>query len=155
MRETEKAYIAGFLDGDGSIMALIEPHKECRFGYRIRVMLKFAQQDISSSILRYIAKLMPGGHISGKSSKQGREYVIRNQNRIRQVLRLLAPYVKLKNQQLKLSLQLIDKLRDINTANDFMNAAKIADKIASLNTRSRSRRKNTSLNIHLKYPPND
>lgn len=61
MRETEKAYISGFLDGDGSTMALIEPHKECRFGYRIRVMLKFAQQETSIDILHYLKKQLSAG----------------------------------------------------------------------------------------------
>jgi replication initiation and membrane attachment protein DnaB len=154
MNETEKAYIAGFLDGDGSIMALIEPHKECRFGYRIRIMLKFAQHETSASILRYIVKMLGTGHV-GKSTKQVRECVIRDQKQIEQILNLLLPYVRLKNQQVQLALQLIKKLRGITDGADFRESAKIADKIANLNLRSRSRRKNTSKSIHLRYPRND
>ena len=154
MNETEKAYIAGFLDGDGSIMAIIEPHKECRFGYRIRVMLKFAQHETSANILSYIMSLLGAGHV-GKSTKQVRECVIRDQKQIEQILSSLLPYVKLKNQQVRLALQLIEKLRHINKKADFLESAKMADKIANLNLRSRSRRKNTSETIHLRYPRND
>ena len=36
--EVNKAYLAGFLDGDGAIMALLERHPAKRFGFRVRVM---------------------------------------------------------------------------------------------------------------------
>lgn len=45
--EVERAYVAGFLDADGAIMAIIERHREKRFGFRIRVMLKITQRDRS------------------------------------------------------------------------------------------------------------
>ena len=51
MTEVEKAYVAGFLDGDGSIRAHIVPHSECRFGYAIRVIVKFSQHEDNNEIL--------------------------------------------------------------------------------------------------------
>jgi len=46
--EVEKAYIAGFLDADGAIMAFIEPHREKRFGFCVRVPAGLALGDLVS-----------------------------------------------------------------------------------------------------------
>jgi len=41
--EVHKAYLAGFIDGDGAIMALLERHPAKRFGLRVRVWVKATQ----------------------------------------------------------------------------------------------------------------
>ncbi len=41
MSDEDKAYIAGFLDGDGSIMAQLVFRKDYRLGYQIRVSIVF------------------------------------------------------------------------------------------------------------------
>ena len=41
--EVQKAYLAGFIDGDGAIMALLERHPAKRFGFRVRVWVKATQ----------------------------------------------------------------------------------------------------------------
>ena len=43
--EVERAYIAGFLDADGAIMAVIEPHTGKQHGFRVRLSLKVTQHD--------------------------------------------------------------------------------------------------------------
>jgi len=48
--EVQKAYLAGFIDGDGAIMALLERHPTKRFGFRVRVWVKatqLRQQDVA------------------------------------------------------------------------------------------------------------
>jgi hypothetical protein len=41
--EVHKAYLAGFIDGDGAIMALLERHPAKRFGFRVRIWVKATQ----------------------------------------------------------------------------------------------------------------
>src|ERR1700716_3316267 len=41
--EVQKAYLAGFIDGDGAIMALLERHPAKRFGFRVRIWVKATQ----------------------------------------------------------------------------------------------------------------
>jgi hypothetical protein len=41
--EVQKAYLAGFIDGDGTIMALLERNPAKRFGLRLRVWVKVTQ----------------------------------------------------------------------------------------------------------------
>ena len=35
--EVERAYLAGLIDADGAIMAVIERHKETKFRFRVRI----------------------------------------------------------------------------------------------------------------------
>ena len=46
--EVERAYLAGLIDGDGAIMAVIEPHNEKKFRFRVRIELKITQKDRES-----------------------------------------------------------------------------------------------------------
>jgi len=41
--EVQQAYRAGFIDGDGAIMALVERHPARRFGFRVRIWVKATQ----------------------------------------------------------------------------------------------------------------
>jgi hypothetical protein len=43
MRASDASYLAGFLDGDGSIHFQLVRQKEYRFGYYIRASLSFSQ----------------------------------------------------------------------------------------------------------------
>jgi len=52
--EVKRAYLAGFIDGDGCIMATIERHSEKKFRFRVRVELKITQKE--SKLLRRLAK---------------------------------------------------------------------------------------------------
>jgi len=44
LTDTDKAYIAGFLDGDGSIISQIVKSKDYRFGFYIRLSITFIQK---------------------------------------------------------------------------------------------------------------
>jgi len=41
--EVDRAYLAGLLDGDGAVMAVIERHPEKRFGFRVRLEINVTQ----------------------------------------------------------------------------------------------------------------
>jgi len=45
LTEINKAYIAGFIDGDGSIIIQIVKDKSRKFGYYIRISLAFYQHS--------------------------------------------------------------------------------------------------------------
>ena len=44
LTEIELAYIAGFLDGDGSIYAQIVKGDDYKYGFRIRISIAFFQK---------------------------------------------------------------------------------------------------------------
>jgi len=45
LTDVERAYLAGFFDADGAIMASIERHAEKRYGFRVRLLIKIAQKN--------------------------------------------------------------------------------------------------------------
>ena len=148
MTEVEKAYVAGFLDGDGSIMAHIAPHRECRFGYAIRVVVKFSQHEDSEGILRELRRLCGDGFLS-QANKHVRELALKSSRSVERLLRDIEPYVRIKRKQVEGALVLIDRLRHVQTADEFRQAAELADQISAANLKSRSRRKHTSQTIQL------
>jgi intein/homing endonuclease len=151
MTETERAYIAGFFDGDGSVMALIEPNPELRFKHRIRVVLKFAQNKRHIHVLEELKSIVGSGYLTTTHSDS--EYVLKDQRAIEQLLFELYTYVKVKKQVVGLALELIERLKILKTESDFVQAAQLADKISECNLQSKSRRKHTAQSIT--FPRND
>ena len=43
LRTNQRAYLAGFLDGDGSIYVRMKPNSDYRFGYQIAPFVVFFQ----------------------------------------------------------------------------------------------------------------
>jgi len=54
MREETKAYIAGFLDGDGSIMFQLIERKDYIYGYQIRASICFYQDSSHKEGLKWL-----------------------------------------------------------------------------------------------------
>ena len=61
MRAFDASYVAGFLDGDGSIHFQLVRQKEYRFGYYIRASVSFSQSTPARSGLESIQRLVDGG----------------------------------------------------------------------------------------------
>ena len=139
LSDVDSAYISGFLDGDGSIIGSIEPHKEKKFGYRFRVIIKFSQQTGNISILHYIKKKIGVGYI--RKGKEASEYVVKTQSDVYKLLLKLKPFVVLKSKQLELSLSFLKC--NIVSKEDAIKVATLASQISNLNLRSKSHRKHT------------
>jgi len=139
LTKVERAYIAGFLDGDGSVMALVERHPEKKFKIRIRVLVEFTQHDDNMPILKYLYRKIGSGNIN-RSLRNVWKYGIKNQRIIEQLLKALYPYSVLKKRQIKLALKILS-IR-FNTRKSLLRAAILADKLSSLNLRSKSRKIN-------------
>src|SRR3989338_698001 len=148
MTEVEKAYVAGLLDGDGSIMAHIEPRRDCRFGYRIRVVVKFSQHESNDATLNELKQLCGDGYVS-QANKHVRELALKSATSVRRLLQALEPYVRIKRTQVKRALELLELLEDVKTLEQFKRAASVADAISAANLKSSSRRKHSSQSISL------
>ena len=61
MRALTASYVAGFLDGDGSIHFQLVRQKEYRFGFYIRSTVSFSQSTSSRSGLEHIQGVIGGG----------------------------------------------------------------------------------------------
>ena len=149
LSKVERAYIAGFIDADGAIMAIIEKHTEKKFGFRIRVVLKATQSN--PRILHWLCKRSQAGLV--RRNRTTYDWLVRNQNHIRSLLIALRPYFKVKNQQTVKALQLLNGT--INSPKELMIAARLADSLSKLNVRSKNRRSNFASMIQGKRSRND
>ena len=152
--EVERAYIAGFLDADGAIMACIEKHKEKRFGFRVRVALKVTQHN--RGILDWIQRTVHAGAVRANRPgdiRQTYDLLIRDRGDVRIVLQLLLPYLRAKRKQAQMTLRILD--REVKNKTDLIRNARLADALSRFNIRSKNRRKNFVMKIEEHLSPND
>jgi len=147
--EVELAYLAGFLDADGCIMATIEKHQEKKFGFRVRLTLKISQAD--RKILNYFISYYKIGYI--RKNRTTFDWVIRDQKKVKDFLQILLPYLKVKRKQAQKALQISNtRIRELN---DLIKVASLADSLSRLNVRSKNRRKNFVSMIKENFSRND
>ncbi len=132
MDDSTKAYIAGFLDGDGSIMLPIKPRRGVRYGYRIYATLCLYQDASHEKELLAIRDQLQVGYVSRR--KDGiAELRIDGYERVEQVLRQMGGYVRFKSHQVKLMLDALTLLKGNLTAEQFLQVCRLADEIAHAN----------------------
>jgi hypothetical protein len=132
MDSTTLAYVAGFLDGDGSVFFQIVKRKDYKLGYQIRSSIAFYQKSNASSILVWLKELFGCGYI--RHNKSGvSDYTVVESKEVKKILQLLQPYVKLKKKQISLGLIILKKLENLETKQEFLEICKLVDKFAELN----------------------
>jgi len=132
----ERAYLAGFLDGDGAIMACIEKHSEKKFNFRIRIVVKITQSKKIN--LEWLKNSLKIGLI--RQNRSVVDWIIRDQQCVESLLRLIIPYLRVKKKQAEIALKIL-KI-DIKSRKNLIKVARLADSLSRLNVRSQNRRKN-------------
>src|SRR3989344_463454 len=138
--EVELAYIAGFLDADGAIMACIEKHIGKRFGFRVRVSVKVTQHD--REVLDWMREKLQVGIVRANRPARARQTFdlhIRDREHVRQVLLALMPYVRVKRAQAQIALEILDIV--VETPEHVIQSAELADALSRFNVRSKNRRR--------------
>ena len=95
------AYIAGFLDGDGSLMLQIKKRKDGnKSKFRFMPTICFYQDTRHEKTLYWIREVFKIGYISKRNDGMT-ELRINGYKQIREILTSLSPYVKFKKVQAK------------------------------------------------------
>lgn len=103
------AYIAGFLDGDGSIMVQIKKRSDTKKGWRIMFTICFYQDTRHEKTLFWIRQKLGIGYISRRNDGIT-ECRINGYETVGRILKLFKPFVRFKKKQVDLSLKLISLL---------------------------------------------
>jgi hypothetical protein len=96
--DTEKAYIAGFLDGDGSIMLQVKRRSDTSRGYRFMATICLYQDARHDTTLYWIRNVFGIGYIS-KRNDGITEFRINGIQTVSRVLIELKPYIRFKKLQ--------------------------------------------------------
>ncbi len=147
--EVDRAYIAGLFDCDGAIMASIESHKEKKYGFRVRVILKLTQKN--PLLLQWIHSLCGVGYIA--SNRTTFDWVVKNQLNCKELLELFGMYSKGKQNQVQLALEILST--PITSKSDLIKVARLADTLSGFNVRSSGRRLNYASKIQEHASSND
>ena len=106
VNDEEKSYIAGFLDGDGSIMAQLVRRKGYKLGFQIRISVVFYQKNTHQDFLLWLKKQLDYGYV--RNRKDGMtEYTIVGMKQVENVLIMLYPFLHLKKELARDVLRLI------------------------------------------------
>ncbi len=130
-------------------MALIEPHSEKRFRFRVRIELKITQK--SARDLAFLVSLLGCGSV--RENRTTSDWLTRDQKEVARILELIAPYSKMKQKQIQHALEIIRT--PIRAKNDLMRVARLADALSEFNVRSKNRRKNYAAMIQGHLSSND
>jgi len=140
--EVDRAYLAGFLDADGAIMATIEPHREKRFRFRVWITVMVLQKFLTQFKVGVI-----------RQNRTTYDWISRNQVDIRRLLQEILPFLYIKNQQAVIALNML--ACPIESREQLLQVAQSADALSRLNVRSKNRRKNFMAMIQDSFSPND
>ena len=91
----QKAYLAGFLDGDGSIYVRLKPNSDYRYGFQVAPCIAFFQSSKDRENFKKICDMVGLGALRERNDGM-LEYVIQKQIFIRQFLLEIIPFLILK-----------------------------------------------------------
>ena len=157
VKNEEKAYIAGFLDGDGCLMAQLVRRKDYIYGYQVRTSIVFYQKQMHNEILSWLKNKLNYGYIRDRNDGMT-EYTIVGLREVNEVLQLLYPFLRLKKVLAKLVMELIKSHPKKMTADELMRLSYLVDKTARFNYSKK--RTNTSKTVkiflqHKSFPRRD
>ena len=103
------AYIAGFLDGDGSIMVQVKKRSDTTRGWRIIITICLYQDTRHSQPLLWMREVFGIGYISNRNDHIT-EFRINGYKETRRVLELLRPYIRFKKEQTVIAIRMLSLL---------------------------------------------
>lgn len=121
------AYIAGFLDRDGSLITQIVKDEKYQYKFKIRISIVFYQRTENIWILIWLKSVLKYGSIKKRTDGMS-EYIIISANPVKNLLLELIKYLKLKKNLAKLILKIIEDKKNIKSINDFIEICKLVDK---------------------------
>lgn len=94
------AYIAGFLDGDGSLMIQIKNRNDTKLGHRFMLTICFYQKSDHEKPLFWMRQILGIGYISRRKDRIT-ELRINGFRQVNEIIKKLIPFIKFKKKQAK------------------------------------------------------
>jgi hypothetical protein len=144
------SYIAGFLDGDGSIHFQLVKQKEYRFGFYIRASISFSQSTSARDGLERIQSMLGGGGYLRDRGTGMSDLVITSRPIVVEILQDVEPYVIFKKTHVRRALELLPLLRGVKDPEVLLHLAHQVDAFATLNYSKTKRISAADVEQHLR-----
>ena len=144
------SYIAGFLDGDGSIHFQLVRQKEYRFGFYIRVTISFSQSTSARHGLERIQSMVGGGGYIRDRGTGMSDLVITSRPLIAEILHDVKPFVIFKEIHVRQALEILPFLGRVKDPEVFLQLARQVDAFSTLNYSKTKRISAVDVEQHLR-----
>ena len=148
MSEKLKSYIAGFLDGDGCIMAQLVRRKDYVYGYQVRLSVVFYQKSNHRDHLEWLKTKLHYGYIRNRNDGMS-EYTIVGLHESGAILKELLPYLRLKKALAKIAIR-IAKMPKKPTIEELLTYAAMVDVSAEFNYSKKRTNRTSTIQAFLK-----
>jgi len=132
LTKNQRAYLAGFLDGDGSIYVRLKPNPTYKYGFQVAPYIVLFQSQKDQKKFGEICALIRIGHL--RVRKDGiLEYIISRIEALHKFLTIVKPFLILKRNQADLMLKILKEKKNIKNKRDFEKLARLVDRFRNLN----------------------
>ncbi len=132
LSSTDKAYLAGLLDGDGSIYVRAKPNPTYRYGFQIAPYIVFFQSNKSRKSFETIFSSLKFGIM--RERKDGiLEYTINRKDSVTKLIGIIKPFLILKRKQASLLIKIIKEKEKVKNQRDFNNLLNLIETFRKLN----------------------
>ena len=158
LSKIDLAYIAGFLDGDGSLMLQLKKRKDGKLKYRFMSTICFYQDTRHEDPLKWIRDKLGIGYLSKRNDGMS-ELRINGFEQVKNILEKLLPFIRFKKSQsramYKANQILSSKKNSYLTPLDLIKIVDYISEIQNSNYASRKKRTRQELLRILDLPRND
>ena len=132
LTQTQLAYLAGFIDGDGSIYVRLKPNETYRYGFQIAPYIVLFQSAKDETNFIKICDLLKCGYL--RRRKDGiLEYTIGRREEILGLVGLIKPFLILKRQQADLLEKILKLKALVKNAQDFSQLMDLINQFGEIN----------------------
>jgi hypothetical protein len=149
VKAIDAAHLAGFLDGDGSIIFQFVRQDGYRFDFYIRSTLQLSQSTSARHGLEHLRSVIGGGYIRDRGTGMS-DLVVTSRPLIADVLDAIAPYVVFKREHVARADELLRLIRPRMTAVEFLEVARKVDAFSALNYSKSKRISAVDVEQHLR-----
>ena len=149
MKASDASYLAGFLDGDGSIHFQLVRQREYRFGFYIRASLSLSQSTSARHGLEHLQQVIGGGYLRDRGTGMS-DLVVTSRPLLVATLRAVEPYVIFKREHVRRALWLLPQLGPRLEVQEFLRMAREVDAFAALNYSKTKRISAADVEQHLR-----
>jgi hypothetical protein len=126
------AYMAGFIDSDGSLIAQIVRKDDYAYKFQIRLSVQFSQRTSRKYHLEKLREEVGYGHVVIRQNMC--DFVLTEPRIVCEFLQLLQPYLRIKKKQANLMIKIIQELPSAKVSKEkFIELCKLVNHVSELN----------------------